>query len=159
MKDVLASFLIIIGLLLVVSSYSSASFIWSLFWPLLLLVPGTYLIIHVLDSHHGSSPWFPLTTGLILVQLGLIFFFHIFSGWAFVSTLAALYPLSFAVAFYGSWRATNKEWLRQSALLWAFLALLSLLVSSGWQRFVLPGLLIVVGFSIITHSRRKRSSH
>jgi len=157
-KQLFASMLVFIGIILIGQNYASGSHLWNLIWPMFILLPGTLLIF---ESHLTSKPFsakLGLFIGAFMVLLSCIFFIQIFTAWDYSNRLYFLYPLAIPVslAVVYSYKHMAK-WLRMVFWAWIVVSIICFLIGNNLQNFVWALILMLAGIWLVMGARSNKN--
>jgi len=149
--------LLLAGLAILLGKWGVFSFLGSIFWPILVLIPG--ILIHVL--YFGRVlPAITLVPGGMLVVYAILFIFCNALGW---SNLRYLWPLFiFGVALgmyeYYLFGSPKQRYIKTAAIGLGAASIVGLLLVAlwGWGVYVVALLCVGAGLYLMFGSRKRR---
>lgn len=154
-NTLLGALLVIIGGILLVAKYLFNSSFLSLgpndYWPMIILLIGVgFELAHYITMR---VPAF-LVPGGILITIGLLFFFEVFTDWKFSGYTWPVYIISVAVGLFQFYIATGRRYkgvlialsiISGIAAICIFVILYKVMLGVFDFGFIIPALLIICG--------------
>jgi hypothetical protein len=149
--------LIFIGLLLFAGIFLHVNFITMHYlWPLFVLIPGLLFELSYFIERRAPGILIP---GGILMTIGLLFFFEVFTNWSFSSNTWPVYIISVAVGFYQYYFFAGRSGgILFTAVLLTVIATVAVLSDACYHFFsiipgkiIVPALFVVAGLYILFH--------
>jgi hypothetical protein len=143
------------GIILLLGKLGVIEFLWSVFWPVLILIPG--LILHALYFSR-TLPSGVLVPGGILVTISVMFLLCTIFGWKLMAYLWPGFPLAVAIGLYEYYifdRSSSRSVFVAALILAAVSAVLfGIVILSTGAIYVVALALIVAGALMIFGKRR-----
>jgi hypothetical protein len=154
--------LIFIGLLLFAGIFLRVNFIsMHYLWPLFVLIPGLLFELSYFIERRAPGILIP---GGILMTIGLLFFFEVFTNWSFSSSTWPVYIIGVAAGFYQYYFfAGRPAGILFTAVLLTVVAAVSILSNVCYHflsiipgKVIVPALFVIAGLYILFHGIGKR---
>jgi len=150
-------FLIIIGILVILNQLSVISLFWKFIWPIFILVPGL-----IFEFSYFANPTLQnaglLVPGGILIVIGILFFFSVFTDFVYMDILWPIFILAPAFGLFQLYLfGGRRRALLIPVFMLGFIGILFLLANTigDFGRIVFPIVLIVLGLIIIYRGVRR----
>jgi len=152
-REIIASYCIVGGLLLIASTAIPLNSLWGLTWPLFLILPGGISLLHQLARGKASQEWQQVVIGRWLISVSILFFFLIFAGFdAQGYWQSGILLITGANALLAYRNVGQRFWLFIGVVCFG-LGAMQLLLLMGLNHYVWPIALIAFGAWLIRPKR------
>ncbi|MFA6082241.1 MAG: hypothetical protein WC773_02415 [Patescibacteria group bacterium] len=148
-----ASYIIIIGLIILVQNLAPQVAVWAGFWPLLILIPGIYIMLHFVESHPSQKKPYEYIFGLFLIIFSLFLFFNQFTGWFYYDLINFVLPLTLTIPMLLAWLRWQKKWMFDIGLIFFLVSGFWLLYNLHYAQYFYALVVILVGLSLFERKK------